>query len=209
MVCQLAHGAWSAGAPKKQRADDGRPPYRGVNGSERGHILGRYGEQVDPALIPVRDDENPHRTVPISSRTQRRSPFRQQPIEAAARIHRHAVRISGGDKLRNHPGCLADDLKPHRLVSLPVHLKEGVGTLARLRAVAEIDGGVTIERRAERPIALWTEAGENLRRIVPLLIPNAPPGKKASPQPAHGPPNTATSWPHPTPPTRATKSAPG
>lgn len=35
------------------------------------------------------------------------------------------------------------------------------------------------------------------------------PGRKASPPPAHGPPNTATSWPHSTPPTKARRSEPG
>ncbi|MGW1659097.1 hypothetical protein [Streptomyces atratus] len=65
------------------------------------------------------------------------------------------------------------------LMFMPDHPREGVGTLARVRTVGEIGGGVTIERRAERPMALWGEAGENLRRIVPRLSPDAPPVTEA------------------------------
>ncbi|MFE3901207.1 hypothetical protein ACFXPY_12795 [Streptomyces sp. NPDC059153] len=54
-----------------------------------------------------------------------------------------------------------------------------MGILARVRAVGEIDGGVTIKRRAERPMALRAEAGENLRRTVALLSPDAPPVNEA------------------------------
>ncbi|WP_234323560.1 hypothetical protein [Streptomyces sp. NRRL F-2580] len=60
------------------------------------------------------------------------------------------------------------------LAFLPHDPEEGVGTLARVRTVEDPDGNVVFERRAE-PMALWAEAGENLRRIVPLLGPDAPP----------------------------------
>ncbi|WP_251019185.1 hypothetical protein [Streptomyces sp. ISL-11] len=60
------------------------------------------------------------------------------------------------------------------LVFIPHHPEEGVGTLARVRIAEAPDTGVTSERRAERPMELWAEAGENVRRIVPLLGPDAP-----------------------------------
>lgn len=60
------------------------------------------------------------------------------------------------------------------LVFLPDHPEEGVGTFARVRTIEGPEGDVVFERRAERPMALWAEAGENLRRIVPLLGPDAP-----------------------------------
>ncbi|MDJ0466029.1 hypothetical protein [Streptomyces sp. H27-C3] len=59
------------------------------------------------------------------------------------------------------------------LLFFPDYPEEGIGTLARVRTVDGEDGG-TFERRAERPMSLWAEAGENLRRIVPLLGPDAP-----------------------------------
>ncbi|OKI49468.1 hypothetical protein AMK17_38165 [Streptomyces sp. CB00072] len=98
--------------------DDLRPGC--VHGSERGDVLGQRGEQVDPARVPVGDDEHPHRAVSVSSRTHSRSPFRRQPVESAARPDRHTVRVGDGDELGNHPGCLADDLEAHRLAGLPV-----------------------------------------------------------------------------------------
>ncbi|MFE9629053.1 hypothetical protein [Streptomyces sp. NPDC006527] len=61
------------------------------------------------------------------------------------------------------------------LAFLPDHPEEGVGTLARVRTSERPDGDVVFERSAERPMGLWAEAGENLRRIVPLLGPDAPP----------------------------------
>ncbi|MEU7429102.1 hypothetical protein [Streptomyces sp. NPDC040750] len=61
------------------------------------------------------------------------------------------------------------------LAFLPDHPEEGVGTLARVRTSEGPDGDVVFERSAERPMELWAEAGENLRRIVPLLGPDAPP----------------------------------
>ncbi|MFE3645502.1 hypothetical protein [Streptomyces sp. NPDC059169] len=61
------------------------------------------------------------------------------------------------------------------LMFIPNHPEEGVGTLARIRTEDGPDGAIVFERRAERPMALWAEAGENLRRIVPLLSPDAPP----------------------------------
>ncbi|MGW7171049.1 hypothetical protein ACWGH3_38440 [Streptomyces sp. NPDC054884] len=61
------------------------------------------------------------------------------------------------------------------LAFLPDHPEEGVGTLARVRTSEGPDGDVVFERSAERPMGLWAEAGENLRRIVPLLGPDAPP----------------------------------
>lgn len=60
------------------------------------------------------------------------------------------------------------------LVFVPDHPEEGIGTLARVRTAEGPEGDITFERRAERPMALWAEAGENLRRIVPLLGPDAP-----------------------------------
>ncbi|MDW4912521.1 hypothetical protein [Streptomyces californicus] len=60
------------------------------------------------------------------------------------------------------------------LMFIPNHPEEAVGTLARVRAEGETDGVVVFERRAERPLALWAEAGESLLRIVPLLRPDAP-----------------------------------
>ncbi|MER5417638.1 hypothetical protein [Streptomyces virginiae] len=63
------------------------------------------------------------------------------------------------------------------LAFLPNHPAEGVGTLARVRTSDGPDGDdVIFERSAERPIAQWAEAGENLLRIVPLLGPDSPPG---------------------------------
>lgn len=61
------------------------------------------------------------------------------------------------------------------LLFIPDEPQEGIGTLARVRIVEGQEDGVTFERRAERPMDLWAEAGENLRRIVPLLGPDAPP----------------------------------
>ncbi|MGJ5763073.1 hypothetical protein [Streptomyces galbus] len=61
------------------------------------------------------------------------------------------------------------------LAFLPDHPEEGVGTLARVRTPEDPEGDVVFERSAERPMGLWAEAGENLRRIVPLLSPDAPP----------------------------------
>ncbi|MFD3549181.1 hypothetical protein ACFWUW_26860 [Streptomyces sp. NPDC058655] len=62
------------------------------------------------------------------------------------------------------------------LTFLPNHPDEGVGTLARVRTSAGLDGDdVVFERSAERPMKLWAEAGKNLLRIVPLLGPDAPP----------------------------------
>ncbi|MFD7610801.1 hypothetical protein [Streptomyces sp. NPDC059828] len=58
---------------------------------------------------------------------------------------------------------------------IPNHPEEGVGALARIRTEDGPDGAIVFERRAERPMALWAEAGQNLRRIVPLLGPDAPP----------------------------------
>ncbi|GAA3082927.1 hypothetical protein GCM10020000_81260 [Streptomyces olivoverticillatus] len=47
---------------------------------------------------------------------------------------------------------------------------EGVGALVRAREVTGgSEVGVVVERRAERPMALWAEAGENLLRLLPLL----------------------------------------
>ncbi|KJY41471.1 hypothetical protein VR41_12400 [Streptomyces sp. NRRL B-1568] len=47
---------------------------------------------------------------------------------------------------------------------------EGVGALVRAREVTGgSEAGVVVERRAERPMALWAEAGENLLRLLPLL----------------------------------------
>ncbi|MEU3774203.1 hypothetical protein AB0F11_13535 [Streptomyces sp. NPDC032472] len=63
------------------------------------------------------------------------------------------------------------------LAFLPNHPEEGVGTLARVSTSEGPDSDdVVFERSAERPMAQWAEAGENLRRIVPLLGPDAPPG---------------------------------
>lgn len=76
------------------------------------------------------------------------------------------------------PHCIRVDEGPGyqtTLVFIPDHPEEGVGTLARVRTVDGPEDGVTFERRAERPMGLWAEAGENLRRIVPLLGPDAPP----------------------------------
>ncbi|MFE9454513.1 hypothetical protein [Streptomyces sp. NPDC006739] len=64
------------------------------------------------------------------------------------------------------------------LAFLPDHPEEGVGTLARVRTSEGPDGDVVFERSAERPMGLWAEAGENLRRIVPLLGPDAPPANE-------------------------------
>ncbi|MFF7780363.1 hypothetical protein ACFZCG_38870 [Streptomyces tanashiensis] len=61
------------------------------------------------------------------------------------------------------------------LMFIPNHPEQAVGTLARIRAENGPDGAIVFERRAERPMALWAEAGQNLRRIVPLLGPDAPP----------------------------------
>ncbi|MGW0538378.1 hypothetical protein [Streptomyces sp. NPDC003032] len=61
------------------------------------------------------------------------------------------------------------------LAFLPDQPEEGVGTLARVRTSEEPDGDVVLERSAERPMKLWAEAGENIRRIIPLLGPDAPP----------------------------------
>lgn len=60
------------------------------------------------------------------------------------------------------------------LMFIPNHPEEAVGTLARLRTENGPDGTIVFERSAERPIALWAEAGQNLLRIVPLLGPVAP-----------------------------------
>ncbi|MFE6912170.1 hypothetical protein [Streptomyces erythrochromogenes] len=63
------------------------------------------------------------------------------------------------------------------LAFLPNHPEDGVGTLARVRTSEGPDGDdVVFERSAERPMAQWAEAGENLLRIVPLLGPDAPAG---------------------------------
>ncbi|MER6523010.1 MULTISPECIES: hypothetical protein [unclassified Streptomyces] len=62
------------------------------------------------------------------------------------------------------------------LAFLPNHPEQGVGTLARVRSGEGPNGDVVFERSAERPMALWAEAGENLLRIVPLLGPDAPAG---------------------------------
>ncbi|MFJ2407463.1 hypothetical protein ACIOUE_39950 [Streptomyces xanthochromogenes] len=64
------------------------------------------------------------------------------------------------------------------LVFLPHHPQGGVGTLARVRTVDDPDEEVVFERRAERPMALWAEAGESLSRIVELLGPDAPSAEK-------------------------------
>lgn len=49
------------------------------------------------------------------------------------------------------------------LAFLPKHPAEGVGTLARVRTSDGPNGDdVVFERSAERPMALWAEAGENL-----------------------------------------------
>lgn len=61
------------------------------------------------------------------------------------------------------------------LVFLPHHPAEGVGTLARVRTGDGPEDDVTFERRVERPMGLWATAGESLRRIVPVLGPDAPP----------------------------------
>lgn len=60
------------------------------------------------------------------------------------------------------------------LMFMPDHPEEGIGTLARVRA-ADGQEDVIFERRPERPMGLWAEAGENLCRIVALLGPDAPP----------------------------------
>ncbi|MFF2374860.1 hypothetical protein ACFVUW_10805 [Streptomyces xiamenensis] len=60
------------------------------------------------------------------------------------------------------------------LVFMPDHPEEGVGTLARVRTSEGLGAEVVFERSAERPMGLWAEAGENLRRIVPFLGPDAP-----------------------------------
>ncbi|TQJ85256.1 hypothetical protein FBY22_4008 [Streptomyces sp. SLBN-31] len=64
--------------------------------------------------------------------------------------------------------------RAHR-AARPNHPADGVGTLARIRTSDGPDGDVVFERSAERPMGLWTEAGEELLRIVPLLGPDAPP----------------------------------
>jgi hypothetical protein len=61
------------------------------------------------------------------------------------------------------------------LMFIPNHPEEGVGTLARVRTEDGPDGAIVFEGRAERPMALWAVAGENLRRIVSLLGPDTPP----------------------------------
>jgi hypothetical protein len=61
------------------------------------------------------------------------------------------------------------------LVFIPHHPEEGIGTLARVRTADDPDSEPALERRAERPLGLWAEAGENLRRIVPFLGPDSPP----------------------------------
>ncbi|WP_405562718.1 hypothetical protein OG418_00345 [Streptomyces phaeochromogenes] len=58
---------------------------------------------------------------------------------------------------------------------MPDHPEEGVGALGRVRTEEGPGGDVVFERSAERPMGLWAEAGEGLRRIVPLLGPDAPP----------------------------------
>ncbi|GAA0443913.1 hypothetical protein ACFQ2B_36500 [Streptomyces stramineus] len=64
------------------------------------------------------------------------------------------------------------------LVFIPRYPEEGVGTLARVRTTEGPDADVVFERRAELPMQLWAEAGENVCRIVPLLGPDAPPADK-------------------------------
>ncbi|MET7759942.1 hypothetical protein ABZT27_35435 [Streptomyces sp. NPDC005389] len=61
------------------------------------------------------------------------------------------------------------------LMFIPNHPEEAVGTLARIRAEDGPEGAIVFEGRAERPMALWAETGQNLRRIAPLLHPDAPP----------------------------------
>lgn len=60
------------------------------------------------------------------------------------------------------------------LLFIPHYPEEGVGTFARVRTAEGPESEVTFERRAERPMKVWAEAGENLCRIVPLLGPDAP-----------------------------------
>ncbi|MFB8039063.1 hypothetical protein ACFC5Z_40460 [Streptomyces sp. NPDC056004] len=60
------------------------------------------------------------------------------------------------------------------LVFIPHYPEEGVGTFARVRLTEGPSSEATFERRAERPMKLWAEAGENLSRIVTLLGPYAP-----------------------------------
>ncbi|MEU4356296.1 hypothetical protein [Streptomyces virginiae] len=63
------------------------------------------------------------------------------------------------------------------LAFLPNHPEEGIGMLARVPTSEGPDGDdVVFERSAERPMAQWAEAGENLLRIVPQLGPDAPAG---------------------------------
>lgn len=61
------------------------------------------------------------------------------------------------------------------LVFIPDHPGAGTGTLARVRSTTGSEGDFTFERCAERPMDLWAEAGQNLRRIVPFLGPGSPP----------------------------------
>ncbi|MEU0523088.1 hypothetical protein [Streptomyces niveus] len=58
---------------------------------------------------------------------------------------------------------------------IPHHPQEGVGMFARVHTAEDPDADVTFERRAERPMGLWAEAGQSILRIVPLLRPDAPP----------------------------------
>lgn len=73
------------------------------------------------------------------------------------------------DRTQEAPGCKT----VHAF--MPDHPDEGVGTLARVRTEEGPEGDVVFERSAERPMDLWADAGEGLRRIVPLLGPDAPP----------------------------------
>ncbi len=61
------------------------------------------------------------------------------------------------------------------LLFIPNEPEDGVGTLTRVRSAGGTEAEVAFERRAERPMPLWAEAGQHLRRIVPGLGPEAPP----------------------------------
>ncbi|MFI9029904.1 hypothetical protein [Streptomyces sp. NPDC053560] len=63
------------------------------------------------------------------------------------------------------------------LMFIPNHPEEGIGMLARVRTIDGQDD-VIFERRVERPMGLWAEAGESLCRIALLLGPDAPPAEE-------------------------------
>ncbi|MGW1976721.1 hypothetical protein [Streptomyces sp. NPDC001889] len=61
------------------------------------------------------------------------------------------------------------------LLFLPHHPDTGIGTLARVRPGPGPDD-VRTERQAQRPMALWAEAGTNLLALLPFLDQDAPCG---------------------------------